>query len=97
MLVANINYPTARLKLHRDGDCSWTRGRWDRGRRLIAINEANWKAQVCSILEHMFGAAQGVNQMWVEVDVRDRRLEDRVLHEIRSRLARRDKRLAAAG
>jgi hypothetical protein len=96
VLVANINYPTARLKFHRDKNCSWTRGRRNRGRRLIEINEANREAQVSTLLEQVFGAAQGVNQMWLEVDLQDPRLEEQVPDEIRTRLARRYQRLAKA-
>ena len=90
MLEVYLNYPNARVTVHRNMECGSIRQMDKARQRRVRINDTTRERELRRFQrEHAFGANAAINDMWVTLDLGNVRDEQRFVKCIVSALGRR--------
>src|SRR5262245_405847 len=91
MLKAYINYQNPHISTHRTASCGQIQPHAAQGQRYRRITIVNLSAELRVFVDrgHSFAAQQRLNDMWLELNLKDDALEEAVLEFIRKSLAAR--------
>jgi len=84
-----MNYPTKRVMVHADPDCTYFRRPETPGHRLVKVNALTITEELQNFRRkaYSFASTAEKNSLWLEVDFGDREFEIVVVDHIRGLLA----------
>lgn len=89
MIRAFMNYPTKRVMVHVDPDCTYFRRPEAPGHRLVKVNALTITKELQNFRRNAYSFASTAekNSLWLEVDFGDREFEIVVVDHVRGILA----------
>lgn len=94
-----INYPNTRFRIHRNPACPMIQMHHVPGQRVLSeVNPSNLDSFLLEFREEriQFAAQNGLNDMWVEINLDTPEQELKLVHEVRALIGRRYQPLANA-
>jgi len=84
MIKVYINYPNKRIKVHVNPDCTFIQRMKKQRQRHIKINYATIEEELKNFKDNFyrFGSNKTLNDMWLEIDLADRKAELDALEQI---------------
>ena len=90
MIHVYVNYPNARASAHSDGSCARIQQEHKRNQRFIDITRSNLSRELARAeFDLEFGSTQGVNDVWLRIDLGDNEFEQAVGKHVLVLLGRR--------
>lgn len=93
MLRAYVNYPNAKVSMHRDRFCGHIERAHKLGQRSINLRHGNLDSELARFIDggHQFASHAGANDMWLDVELSDPDFEEALVCHIHRLLAARYK------
>ena len=90
MLLAYLNYPNPKIRVHGQSTCGEIGKMKKAGQRNVAINTGSISSELQNFAtkRHRFGADATLNDMWLTVDFDDPTFEEAVVQHLQKLIGR---------
>jgi hypothetical protein len=81
MRYVNVNYPTYKIEVHENSNCTHViKMLEDKTRRLVRINADTISSEIDNFRknEYTLGSSAGINGVWLEIDFKNTEFEEAV-------------------
>ena len=91
MLRAYVNYPDAKVCMHRNRTCGHIERAHKLGQRSVNLRHGNLDTELARFIDgaHQFASQAGANDMWLDVELSDPEFEEALVRHIHRLLAAR--------